>query len=224
MISPPVLQSALRSATLADVMMSPDDWALAERFTLRVAGWSMFPALRKGDRLTIGPADVVSIGDLLLYETAGGLCCHRAVARRDTRWIVRGDAMEGDGEAVDAGAIRGKVIRIQRGRMSVPLTAPPTVTPLAHLYRWVDLRLDRCRSALQLTLRRLLHWITAQPAIERYLLARLSLATGPTPALVEARIGRLVLASLHRPSGTIVARAWLTHLPWPRLFRRPPAP
>lgn len=223
MIRTPALQRALRATTLADIMMSPDDWALAEGFTLRVVGWSMFPALRKGDRLTIGPADAVSLGDLILYETAGGLCCHRVVARRDARWIVRGDAMEGEGEAVDAGAIRGTVIRIQRGRLSVPPTAPPAVTPVAHLHRWIDLRLDLCRNSLRRALRRLLRWIMSQPAVERYLLARLRLATGPTPALVEARIGRLVLASFHRPSGAIVARAWLTHLPWPRLFRRPPA-
>lgn len=222
MITPLPPQRALRSTMLADVMMRPGDWTFAEGFSLRVASWSMFPTLRKGDRLEIGPADAITVGELLLYEAAGGLCCHRVVARREAQWIVRGDAMVGEGERIDAGAIRGKVIRIHRGRVPVSPESPPAVTLVAHLYRWGDLRLDVCRNSVRLALRRLLRWITSQPAIERHLLARLRFAMGPTPSLVEARIGRLVLASLHRPSGTIVARAWLTHLPWPLLFRRPP--
>ncbi len=224
MIRPLAPQRGLRSATLADVMISPGDWTLTESFALRVASWSMFPILRKGDRLLIGPADELAVGELLLYEAAGSLCCHRVVARQDSHWIVRGDAMAGEGERVDARAIRGKVIRIQRGDAIFSPDEPPPVTPASLVRQWFDLRLETWGSSVRLALRRLLSWVTAQPVIQRRLLARLSLATGSTPALIEARIGRLVLASLHRPSGTIVARAWLTHLPWPHLFRRPPAP
>jgi len=83
---------------LADLLEISDLLIRRQTFRFRVASWSMYPMLRKGDRLTVEPVSATSlqVGDVILYHNCGQLICHRVVAL-DTagagiRIITRGDA------------------------------------------------------------------------------------------------------------------------------------
>ena len=92
--------------------------------SFRVAGWSMYPTLGKGDRLTVEPASAshLHVGDLVLFHipVAEGarLVCHRLVAVEDTgpapRLITRGDAVTGDGEVIQPNQVVGRVVAVKR--------------------------------------------------------------------------------------------------------------
>src|SRR2546428_8401369 len=83
---------------LADLLEISDLLIRRQTFRFRVASWSMYPMLRKGDRLTVEPVSATSlqVGDVILYHNCGQLICHRVVAL-DTagagiRIITKGDA------------------------------------------------------------------------------------------------------------------------------------
>ena len=92
----------------------------SQTFRFRVASWSMYPMLRKGDRLTVEPVSATSlqVGDVILYHNCGQLICHRVVAL-DTagagiRIITKGDATTGPGEVLEPGQILGRVVAVRR--------------------------------------------------------------------------------------------------------------
>ena len=100
-------------------------------FSFRVASWSMYPALHKGDQLTVEPASTTSlqVGDVILFHQSGQLICHRVVAIQETeagpRLITKGDAATGCGETIQPEQVLGKVVAVARR------------WPWSHRGRWV---------------------------------------------------------------------------------------
>jgi signal peptidase I len=105
---------------LTDLLEISDLFLRNQAIGLRVAGWSMYPTLWKGDRLTVEPAPPTSlqVGDLLLFHDRGRLICHRLVAMQENgdrqRLITKGDAMTGLGETIQPEQVLGKVVAVAR--------------------------------------------------------------------------------------------------------------
>lgn len=89
--------------------------ALQHQMIPRVASWSMYPTLCKGDRLELEPAEPLHVGDLIVYRKAFGLVCHRLVARHDARLLTQGDACSGPPEQVLPQDVLGRVVAVTRG-------------------------------------------------------------------------------------------------------------
>jgi ribosomal protein S18 acetylase RimI-like enzyme len=110
---------------LTDLLEVSDLLLRTHVFSLRVAGWSMYPTLCKGDRLTVEPVSRtrLQIGDLLLFQVGpphgASLVCHRLVALEETRGelqlMTKGDAVTGCGETIRPGQVLGRVVAIRRG-------------------------------------------------------------------------------------------------------------
>jgi GNAT superfamily N-acetyltransferase len=89
-------------------------------FRFRVAGWSMYPALRKGDRMTVEPVrpSQLRIGDLIVFHLRGRLICHRLVALEgaepELRIITKGDATSGCDEPLQPEQVLGRVVAVTR--------------------------------------------------------------------------------------------------------------
>jgi signal peptidase I len=106
--------------SLADLHEISDLLLRTELFCFRVASWSMYPALWKGDQLTVEPASPaqLQVGDLLLFHDRGRLICHRLVAMQETgarhRIITKGDAATGCGEVIQPDQVLGRVVAVTR--------------------------------------------------------------------------------------------------------------
>jgi signal peptidase I len=104
---------------LTDLLEFSDLLLSADLFSFRVASWSMFPTLRKGDQLTIEAAtpSQLRIGDLILFHRQGQLICHRLVALDETRpvprLITKGDAVTKPDEPLGPDRVLGKVVHIR---------------------------------------------------------------------------------------------------------------
>jgi len=110
---------------LTDLLEYSDLLLATNLFSFRVASWSMFPTLRKGDLLTIAPAtsSQLRIGDLILFHRQGQLICHRLVALHETRpvprFITKGDAATKSDDPIGSDQVLGKVVGIRTtGRLS----------------------------------------------------------------------------------------------------------
>lgn len=98
-----------------------------EYLHIRVAGSSMFPALRPGDLVTVKrePTPVCE-GDILLCVREGRLCAHRVIGFQEGMPVTRGDALNVADGPVRDGELVGRVTGIQRGRrFLVPPRRPP---------------------------------------------------------------------------------------------------
>ncbi len=92
--------------------------------SLRVEGWSMYPTLCKGDRLTVEPVSAAQLrsGDLALFvhRFADGprLICHRLIRTmvdpQRTSLVTKGDAVAACDPPVQAGQVLGRVAAISR--------------------------------------------------------------------------------------------------------------
>src|SRR2546428_3073489 len=82
------MNQKLTQATASDRLGLPDLHEISDLllrsglFCFRVASWSMYPAVWKGDQLTVEPASPTSLqaGDGILFHQCGQLICHRVVA------------------------------------------------------------------------------------------------------------------------------------------------
>src|SRR2546427_2193665 len=82
------MNQELTQATASDRLGLPDLHEISDLllrsglFCFRVASWSMYPAVWKGDQLTVEPASPTSLqaGDVILFHQCGQLICHRVVA------------------------------------------------------------------------------------------------------------------------------------------------
>jgi len=119
------VSQAIRSdrLDLTDLLEVSDLLLRNDTFRFRVAGWSMYPTLCKGDRLTLEPvsSDHLQVGDLVLFHRqfphGRRLVCHRLVAvdatHGDLQLVTKGDAMTGDGEIIQPEQVLGKVVAVK---------------------------------------------------------------------------------------------------------------
>src|SRR2546426_9742634 len=104
------MNQELTQATASDRLGLPDLHEISDLllrsglFCFRVASWSMYPAVWKGDQLTVEPASPTSlqVGEVILFHQCGQLICHRVVALDTagpgTKGITKRDAGAGCGE------------------------------------------------------------------------------------------------------------------------------
>ena len=97
----------------------------------RAQGRSMLPFVRDGDLLTVlpCPSKAFRVGDVAFYRgKTGQTLAHRVLAMRteDGRltFYLRGDALKGRADRVEAERILGKVTRIRRGTRTLLLDTP----------------------------------------------------------------------------------------------------
>jgi hypothetical protein len=111
---------------------------LSVRF--RAAGRSMLPTVRDGECLVVAPIEggAATAGDVVLCETWRGPLAHRVLRLESkvdgaTRVVLQGDASVEPDRPVEASAVRGRVVGVERrGRLrSVALR----VHPLERLWR-----------------------------------------------------------------------------------------
>jgi signal peptidase I len=87
---------------------------------LRVAGWSMLPALVQGDLLVFERAtrDELSEGDIVLFGRDGRLFAHRVIGvstgRKEGSVLTQGDAVPRPDPPVADRELYGRVLRIVR--------------------------------------------------------------------------------------------------------------
>jgi hypothetical protein len=85
-------------------------------------GSSMFPFIGAGDRIIIAPEKKINIGDIIVFETSNRMVCHRLVRVFEKGgfkyYQTRGDAYFRLDEPVPFDQILGRVIRVERGRVS----------------------------------------------------------------------------------------------------------
>ena len=98
-------------------------------FSLKIASWSMFPALKKGDLVNIMRQEHYEAGDIVLYRRGENLICHRVVGSTPGQSLeTRGDASEEKNiETVMPGEILGKVVTVSRGLEN--FSPPPCSRP-----------------------------------------------------------------------------------------------
>jgi hypothetical protein len=76
-------------------------------------GISMFPALRTGDRLFLGPAGTLARGDICVFNGPSGYIAHRFVREEGGALLMKGDALRGC-ERVEPERIVGRLRMVLR--------------------------------------------------------------------------------------------------------------
>ncbi len=122
-----------------DYLSGQDVLSLLHHATLLVSSWSMFPTIRKGDRIELDQAHHLQVDDIVVYRQAGALVCHRVRAFGPDGLIMTGSDAEDQGtEAVAARDIVGRVASIRRGHRHLSPTDAKSPTAFASLYRCFD--------------------------------------------------------------------------------------
>jgi hypothetical protein len=121
--------------SLGDILPAAGLPHVGHLFCLKVTSWSMFPTILKGDVLTIGPADQVLPGDIVVFQQIGALVCHRVTSVGAGGEIYNsGDYTDEPGTPIPRQDVLAKVTAIMRGGLSVSL-APLRDPPIAGLVR-----------------------------------------------------------------------------------------
>jgi len=102
----------------------------AGRATLPVTGFSMFPALRPGDLLHIGPHGSIAEGDVVVYHRHGRLIAHRVIRHSAGCVVTRGDRLKHPDSPVPTSEILGRVIGVERRGQPVEARKRPVVSCL----------------------------------------------------------------------------------------------
>lgn len=115
---------------------------------LRVASWSMFPTLQKGDVLEVEEACDIRPGDIVVFRRDNVLVCHRVTDYgRHGEILTAGDRTRGPGEAVPLCDVLAKVRALRRrGKRLVP-NRPVQPTPTARLRLLLDRSLTAWNTA-----------------------------------------------------------------------------
>ena len=107
--------------------MYPDKQHLIrEGINLRipVRGSSMFPLLSNGDTVIVSSPEGLKRGDIIIFKKSEDLICHRIVSifcsEGRMHYITKGDAMTVPDRPVMSDDVIGKVIAIERKRISLP--------------------------------------------------------------------------------------------------------
>ncbi len=205
------------TVSLTDFLVGGDLVWVGEAFTLRVTGWSMFPALRRGDILRLLPPDSVKAGDLVLFRQDRTLVCHRVIAEVSGDAVrTRGDDVTGDGEVVRRADLVGKVEEIVRGDTSIDPRAPQAATIFARVGRSVERAMvegmERAVEVVSRFLRAFLGNSLVRPAVRLLLARSLSYAVGVPAAVRMVQAYRFVELG-RRPLDRRATGATLRSLP-----------
>lgn len=94
---------------------------------LHVSGTSMQPVIRRGDRVWVEcvSPDVLCRGDLVVIQRDTGLVTHRLVARHAASCLTKGDSCLLLDPPLPMLALRGRVVRIERGTAHIDLRRSP---------------------------------------------------------------------------------------------------
>src|SRR5476649_2470092 len=102
-----------------------DDARAIGRFSFRAEGLSMYPAIRDGELVTVGPVDGDHVvrGDVLLCRHSTRMLAHRVVSMNgygsDRVLQLRGDAKQGCDAPVAARDVIGKVLSVRRNGRAI---------------------------------------------------------------------------------------------------------
>lgn len=135
--------------SLLDLGVAGDLSAAGHFHTMGTTGWSMFPAIHKGDAIEVGPADSLAVGDVVVFHQEGSLVCHRVVdigASGDVR--TQGDHANGQDPPVRHQDILGKVTMVIRGSHRFPPAAVAGTRFSDACAMRLDLRLTAFRNSL----------------------------------------------------------------------------
>ncbi|OIO39392.1 MAG: hypothetical protein AUJ72_00835 [Candidatus Omnitrophica bacterium CG1_02_46_14] len=99
--------------------------SIRDIFIFEITGWSMYPVLRKGDRVELDPAQDISPRDLILYREGEAFICHRVAILDENGGIyTRTEHTAAGGDFVQKKDVVGKVKTIVRGKSRLdPQTA-----------------------------------------------------------------------------------------------------
>jgi hypothetical protein len=118
---------------IADLLRS----GLGVRF--RATGTSMFPTIVPGENVVAEPVRAADLrtGDVVLFMIEGRLRAHRLVgiesdSRSSAKFVMRGDNLDLCDLPVDASAILGKLVCVERLWWKVPLSAPAPAAVAAY--------------------------------------------------------------------------------------------
>ncbi len=91
----------------------------------RALGASMSPFIKGGSILTVKPGENISIGDVILYRSGGGLTAHRVIGKRKSEgksfFITKGDNLEYKDPLVDHLELLGRVVKVESGQKEIEL-------------------------------------------------------------------------------------------------------
>lgn len=89
-----------------------------------VKGSSMFPVLRTGDSVIVTSPDNLRKGDIILFRKDENIVCHRIMKiiniGEQVFYITRGDSLFYEDRPVSSEDIIGKVMVIERSKMTMP--------------------------------------------------------------------------------------------------------
>lgn len=86
-------------------------------------GFSMFPVIRTGDRITLCPDTDINLGDIIVFERSDLMVCHRVkkvFEKNNVKYYqTRGDSFFTLDEPITADKMIGKVVKIDRGKVTL---------------------------------------------------------------------------------------------------------
>ena len=97
---------------------------------LPLSGGCMRPTIPQGARIVVTPCDVTATraGDVLVYEEASRLVCHRVLRHErgahGSRLLTRGDGLREHATWIPAAAVIGRVIAIEHDGRRRALSGP----------------------------------------------------------------------------------------------------
>jgi hypothetical protein len=100
-------------ASYADMLRQ---WLADGRFArLRLSGISMEPTIPPGARLVLAGCEpaAIRVADLVVYEDADRLICHRVLRRRRAQLLTKGDRLRVPAAWVAATSVIGRVVAIE---------------------------------------------------------------------------------------------------------------
>jgi len=112
--------------SLLEAGIAEDLPTVSHLLALKVASWSMFPTIYKGDLIEIGPAASLQVGDVVVFRSRDALMCHRVTVVLSSQEILtRGDGSTGPDEPIRREHLMGKVAAIiRRGQRRDPHFIP----------------------------------------------------------------------------------------------------
>lgn len=188
--------------------------ALQHLLIPRVVSWSMYPTLCKDDRLELGPAEPLHVGDLVVFRRPFGLVCHRLVARQEQVLLTQGDASSGAPEPVMLRDVIGIVVAVVRGSTRVATADLATLAPPPPWRRIIDhlcvTILDRSRRGAH----RLIRLALQHSWLGRFLAGRMirwatieRMTASPVQSLNQALVPNPAASLLHqdgRPDPSVI--------------------